>query len=144
MLKLRRKTTMALALTHIWLLVENMLLALSFYQDALGLEVSSNLGEYVELNVGEHFILSLFERAALQASEPRIAISPVSGQHATIAFEVESLDGFCEHMRAKGVEFESPETDHPEWGLRTAFLHDPDGNLLCLYGGIHTQGFIGE
>ncbi len=135
---------MALELTHIWLLVENMPLALSFYQDTLGLEVSSNLGEYVELNVGEHFVLALFERTALQAGEPGIAIGPVSGQHATIAFEVESLDQFCESLRAKGVKFASGETDHPEWGLRTAFLHDPDGNLLCLYGGIRTQESTGE
>ena len=135
---------MALALTHIWLLVENVPLALSFYKDILGLEVSSNLGEYVELNVGEHFILSLFRRAALQASEPGIETSPVSGQHATIAFEVRSLDQFCESLRAKGVKFASEETDHPEWGLRTAFLHDPDGNLLCLYGGIRAQESVGE
>jgi catechol 2,3-dioxygenase-like lactoylglutathione lyase family enzyme len=124
---------MALALTHIWLLVDDMQLALSFYHDILGLEVLNNLGEYVELEVNEQFILSLFERSALQAGEPGIAINPVRGQRATLAFEVETLDEFCESLRAKGVKFASNEADHREWGLRTAFLHDPDGNLLCLY-----------
>ncbi len=82
---------MTLALTHVWLLVENMPRSLHFYQETLGLEVASNLGEYVELNVNENFILSLFERAALQSGEPGLALSPVSGQHATLAFEVKSL-----------------------------------------------------
>jgi catechol 2,3-dioxygenase-like lactoylglutathione lyase family enzyme len=129
-------TTLALTLTHIWLFVDNMQRALSFYHETLDLEVLSNLGEYVELNVNEQFILSLFERTALEAGEPGIAIGSVSGQRATLAFEVEPLDEFCEGLRAKGVEFVSNETNHAEWGLRAAFLHDPDGNLLCLYGGI--------
>jgi catechol 2,3-dioxygenase-like lactoylglutathione lyase family enzyme len=131
---------MALALTHIWVLVDDMPRALSFYRDMLGLEVASDLGVYVELNANEHanqqFLLALFERGAMQAGEPAIALSPVSGQHATLAFEVDSLDAFCAGLRAKGVAFASAEANHPEWGLRTVFLQDPDGNLLCLYSGI--------
>jgi hypothetical protein len=38
----------------------------------------------------------------------------------------------------KDVEFTSAEADHPEWGLRTAFLRDPDGSLLCLYESLAT------
>ncbi len=127
---------MALTLTHIWLLVSNVELALRFYHETLDLEVLNNLGEYVELEVNEQFILALFERKALEAGEPEMAISPVSGQRATLAFEVEPLDEFCVSLRAKGVEFVGNETNHAEWGLRTAFLHDPDGNLVCLYSGI--------
>ncbi|HKB48744.1 MAG TPA: VOC family protein, partial [Ktedonobacterales bacterium] len=43
-----------------------------------------------------------------------------------------SLDQLCAGLRAKGVTFASAEADHPKWGPRTAFLYDPDGNLLCL------------
>ncbi|HLY29654.1 MAG TPA: VOC family protein [Ktedonobacterales bacterium] len=127
---------MAPALTHIWLLVDDMPRALSFYQDTLGLKLGSNLGEYAEFEIDQHFMLALFERTAMQAGEPGIAISPVSGQHATLAFEVETLDSFCADLRAKGVVFTSEAANHPEWGLRTFFLRDPDGNLICLYSGI--------
>ncbi len=120
-------------LTHIWLLVEEMPRALGFYRDTLGLTVAADLGGFVELNANEHFLLSLFERGAMQESEPGIPISPVAGQHAALVFEVKGLDAYCADLRAKGVEIASGETDHPEWGLRTAFLRDPDGNLLCLY-----------
>ncbi len=127
---------MALELTHTWLLVADMPRAVSFYRDTLGLEVGSDLGQYVELQANDHFYLALFEQSAMQLGEPGIAINPASGQRATFAFEVESLDSFCAGLRAKGAVFTSDETNHPEWGLRTAFLLDPDGNLLCLYGRI--------
>jgi catechol 2,3-dioxygenase-like lactoylglutathione lyase family enzyme len=130
---------MTLELTHIWLLVEDMPRALGFYRDTLGVDVLNDLGDFVELKANEHFQLSLFTRAAMQASEPGIAIGPVGGQHAALAFEVDALDAYCVRLRAKGVGFVSDETNHPEWGLRTAFLHDPDGNLICLYGGIPAQ-----
>ena len=127
---------MAIGLTHIWLLVEDMPAALRFYHETLGLKLTSNLGQYVELDANPNFELSLFERSAMAEGEPGIPIDQVRGQHAALAFEVETLDQFCERLRAQGVQFVSPETNHPEWGLRTAFLYDPDGNLLCLYGPI--------
>jgi catechol 2,3-dioxygenase-like lactoylglutathione lyase family enzyme len=120
-------------LTHIWLLVEDMPRALGFYRDTLGLAVAADLGGFVELNANEHFLLSLFLRSAMGDSEPGIALSPVAGQHAALIFEVKGLDAYCADLRAKGAEFASAEADHPEWGMHTAFLRDPDGNLLCLY-----------
>jgi catechol 2,3-dioxygenase-like lactoylglutathione lyase family enzyme len=125
-------------LTHIWLLVENIPAALTFYHETLGFPIASNLGQFVELDASENFLLALFERRAMQESEPGISVRPpeAEGQHAVLAFEMESLDQFCEGLHAKGVQFAAGLTNHPEWGLRTAFLYDPDGNLLCLYGPI--------
>ena len=120
-------------LTHIWLLVEDMPRALGFYRDTLGLTVAADLGGFVELNANEHFLLSLFLRGAMRESEPGIPLSPVAGQHAALVFEVKGLGAYCADLREKGVEFASAKADHPEWGLRTAFLRDPDDNLLCLY-----------
>jgi catechol 2,3-dioxygenase-like lactoylglutathione lyase family enzyme len=128
---------MALEWTHSWLLVESMPPALRFYHETLGLDIVSDLGVFVELKANPNCQLSLFERGAMQASEPTIPLALAGGQGSSvIAFEVESLDAFCDGLREKGVELASAETNHPEWGLRTAFLYDPDGNLLCLYSGI--------
>lgn len=123
-------------LSHIWLLVENMPRALAFYCDTLGIDVLNDLGEFVELKANDHFQLALFTRAAMQLGEPTIPISPIGGQHATLAFAVDALDERCARLRERGVTFTSDVANHPEWGLRTAFLCDPDGNLVCLYGGI--------
>lgn len=127
---------MAPSLTHIWLLVDDMPRAVGFYRDTLGLRLTSDLGQYVEFVMNDQFALALFERAAMQDGEPGIALNPTSGQRANLAFEAAALDDLCADLRARGVAFAAAETNHPEWGLRTAFLHDPDGNLLCLYGGI--------
>ncbi|HEX3270570.1 MAG TPA: VOC family protein [Ktedonobacterales bacterium] len=126
-----------------WLLVEDMPRALGFYRDTLGLTVAADLGGFVELTANERFLLSLFLRGAMGESEPGIALSPVAGQHAALVFAVQSLDAYCADLRAKGMEFASAEADHPEWGLRTAFLRDPDGNLLCLYEGLATEEAAG-
>jgi catechol 2,3-dioxygenase-like lactoylglutathione lyase family enzyme len=127
---------MQVNLTHNWLLVDDMPRALGFYRDTLGLEVLNDLGEFVEFNVNPQFQLALFTQAAMRQGEPGIPLSPVAGQRSVLAFEVEALDEYCAGLRASGVEFVSAEANHPAWGLRTAFLRDPDGNLLCLYGGI--------
>jgi catechol 2,3-dioxygenase-like lactoylglutathione lyase family enzyme len=113
--------------------------ALGFYRDTLGLTVAADLGGFVELNANERFLLALFLRSAMRDSEPGIALSPVAGQRAALIFAVQGLDACCADLRAKGVEFASAEADHPEWGLRTAFLRDPDGNLLCLYESVAAE-----
>jgi catechol 2,3-dioxygenase-like lactoylglutathione lyase family enzyme len=122
-------------LTHIWLLVEDMPRALGFYRDALGVAVLHDLGDFVELRANDHVLLSLFTREAMRVGEPALAIDPPGGQRAVLAFEVAALDEFCARLRARGIALASAAADHPEWGMRTAFVRDPDGNLLCLYGG---------
>ena len=124
---------MTLELTHIWLLVDNISLVRDFYRDSLGIPVLNDLGEFVEFAANSQFQLSLFTRDAFHAGEPKIALNPIGGQRAVLAFAVHSLDEYCGELRAHGIDFVSGETNHPEWGLRTAFLHDPDGNLVCLY-----------
>jgi catechol 2,3-dioxygenase-like lactoylglutathione lyase family enzyme len=130
---------MALEWTHIWLLVESMPPALRFYHETLGLEIASDLGVFVELKANPGCQLSLFEREAMQTAEPGLPLTLAGGQHGVIAFEVEGLDSYCDGLREKGVDLASAETNHPEWGLRTAFLYDPDRNLLCLYSGIPAE-----
>jgi catechol 2,3-dioxygenase-like lactoylglutathione lyase family enzyme len=127
---------MAPEFTHIWLLVESMPEALRFYHETLGIEIASNLGVFVELNANDHVLLSLFERGAMRSAEPNLAIDQMGGQRSVIVLSVVSVDDICDRLRGLGVELAAAETNHPEWGLRTAFLYDPDGNLLCLYSGI--------
>lgn len=133
-----------MGLTHVWLLVDDVPRAITFYRDTLGMTLGSDLGEYAEFKVSEEFYLALFTRAAMREGEPGIALAPVGGQRTVFAFEVSALDEYCAELRAKGVTFVSGEANHAAWGLRTAFLHDPDGNLICLYDGIPAAEGTGE
>lgn len=127
---------MAPTLSHIWLLVDEAPRALNFYRVTLGLELASDLGEYAEFKVSEQVYLALFTRSAMRVGEPNIAVDPVSGQRAVLAFAVASVDEEADRLRASGVRLTSEPANHAEWGLRTIFLQDPDGNLICLYAGI--------
>src|SRR5437764_3243901 len=51
------ENAMALTLTHVSLLVEDVQRALRFYSDTLGLEVANNFGDYAELTAGENLKL---------------------------------------------------------------------------------------
>ncbi len=133
-----------MGLSHIWLLVDDVPRAITFYRDTLGMTLGSDLGEYAEFKVSEEFYLALFTRAAMREGEPGIALDPADGQRTVFAFEVGDLDAYYAGLRAKGVSFVSGEANHAAWGLRTAFLHDPDGNLICVYGGIPEAESAGE
>jgi catechol 2,3-dioxygenase-like lactoylglutathione lyase family enzyme len=49
-----------------------------------------------------------------------------------IYFECADLDATYGRLRAQGIEFDHPPTDQT-WLWREAYLHDPDGNVICLY-----------
>ena len=135
---------MAPALTHLWLLVDDVPRSVGFYRDTLGLTLSSDLGQYAEFCVNDQYCLALFQRAAMEAGEPQIALSPARGQRANLAFEVESVDALRDDVLAKGATLASDVANHGDWGLRTLFLTDPDGNLLCLYSGIPSPDDVAE
>ena len=45
-------------------------------------------------------------------------------------FAVENVDAICQQLQAKGIQLTVGPTDRPDWGIRTAHLRDPDGNLI--------------
>jgi catechol 2,3-dioxygenase-like lactoylglutathione lyase family enzyme len=51
---------------------------------------------------------------------------------AIVYFECDDLDADYERLRQCGVQFDAPPT-RQQWLWREAYLHDPDGNVLCLY-----------
>src|SRR5947209_974912 len=123
---------MPMTLTHICLLVEDVARTLHFYQDVLGLDVINNWGEYAELKANENLKLSLFTRKGMEEALPTLRMGQVNGHRAYIEFQVGKLDDFCNTLRAKGTQFASEPADHPDWGIRTAYITDPDGNLVEL------------
>jgi catechol 2,3-dioxygenase-like lactoylglutathione lyase family enzyme len=49
-----------------------------------------------------------------------------------IYFECDDIDEKCIELKAAGYCFESEPADQ-SWLWREAYLHDPDGNIICLY-----------
>jgi lactoylglutathione lyase len=124
---------MTTTLTHISLLVEDVQKALQFYQDNLDLEVIENLGNYATVKANENLKLSFFPRTAMQEALPTIELDSVHGYRTVLEFFVEELDSVCKTLQAKDIQFVSEPTDHPDWGIRTAYFIDLDGNLIELF-----------
>jgi len=54
------------------------------------------------------------------------------GEKPVIYFECDDLDQTVTELEQRGIAFDSRPVDQ-RWLWREAYLHDPDGNLICLY-----------
>ncbi len=104
-----------------------------FYEDILGFsltrELSSNWYEY---QIGNNTLA--LSRPGLTASDIPI---PAGSATLQLAFKVSASDvnQCAEELQRKGVETVSPPTDR-DFGHRTLFFRDPDGNLLEMFAEI--------
>lgn len=69
-----------------------------------------------------------------QSWETRVGPGPL------IFLECDRLDETVQRLEAAGIAFDSPPTDEP-WLWREARLHDPAGNVLCLYSAGRNRRF---
>lgn len=124
---------MALLLTHVSLLVEDVPRALQFYHSVLGLQVDENFGNYATLKANEHLKLSLFTRSAMESALPYVRASQVNGHRSVIEFLVDDLDDFTNKLRNNNVAIISGPTERVDWGIRTVYVEDPDRNLVEFF-----------
>jgi catechol 2,3-dioxygenase-like lactoylglutathione lyase family enzyme len=127
---------MTITLTHISLFVMDMQPMLKFYRDTMGLEVLKDSSDYAELKASENVKLSLFDRLKMEETIPLVQASQLPAYRSVIEFRVDQLDEFCNTLRRQGVHFITEPTDYPDWGIRSAYIEDPEGNLINLYEGL--------
>ena len=129
---------MELTLSQCFVIVHDPDLALSFYRDALGLDVRNDVA-----NEGFRWI------TVGAASQPGVAIcltnylngSPADGEAVAalvakgalngVHFQTDDLDGIFEKLRAAGVEVVEEPKEQP-WGTRDCAVRDPSGNLVRI------------
>lgn len=61
-----------------------------------------------------------------------ISERPPGPTGAVIYFECDDLDARVAALKRQGIGFAADPVDQP-WLWREAYLHDPDGNVICLY-----------
>ncbi len=79
-------------------------------------------------------MVALFSRQAMaetlgESAPP--AMTPCV-ERAMLVFEAADLDSTVETLKARGVRFVADLAERPDWGIRTAHLRDPEGNLIEL------------
>lgn len=126
-------------LDYVVIVVEDLELSVAFYTVKLGLRLKHRSDDYAQIEAGATR-LGLFTRTAMAKTIDR-AIEPHAGGHQfELGFFVEDCDQAFAELRDTGVTIVTPPRSR-SWGQRTAYVADPDGNLIELVQDIeHKSG----
>ena len=119
-------------LTYIVLLCEDLARMKTFYHETLGFPIRRDWEDWIELRAGS-VLLTLRSRGRPYDGPPK---APDSAG-VQLAFRVEPAEVYDWHqqLREKGMEILEPPRDQ-EYGHRTLFFKDPEGNILEIYADI--------
>lgn len=123
---------------HVRLLVVNFTECFRFYRDIIGLSVKwgNEDDSYASFSApGEEVPnIALFRRQfmadALGTGE--LPSDAAMQDRSMLIIGVGDVDETVERFQALGVQFVLGPRDFPDWGMRSAYLRDPDGNLIEL------------
>jgi lactoylglutathione lyase len=124
-----------LKLTYVRLLASDFAASFRFYRDVMDFKAvwgSEDEGGYGEFEVGGGCGLALFDRVAMSVELGTGDLpAPTTAQdRLALIFSVDNIDSAYLELRDRGATFVTDPTSHPDWGIRTAHLRDPDGNLI--------------
>jgi predicted enzyme related to lactoylglutathione lyase len=79
-------------------------------------------------------MVALFSRQAMAETlgQGELPSEAPCQDRAMLIFEAADLNSTVETLKARGVELVADLQDRPDWGIRTAHLRDPEGNLIEL------------
>lgn len=121
------------AIDYMVIFVRDMEVMRRFYEDILGLSLTRQLSHnWLEYRIGNNTLV--LARRGMTASDPEI---PKGSAALQLAFRVTvpMVDACAAELVAKGIDLVAPPTDR-DFGHRTLFFRDPDGNLLEIYAEI--------
>ena len=129
---------MELTFAQCFVLVHDPDLALTFYRDALGLELRNDVGrqDFRWITVGAAsqsdvaIVLTNYLNGS-PADRDALAALLAKGALNGVHFHTDDLDAAFEKLRASGAEIVQEPTDQP-WGTRDFAVRDPSGNLVRI------------
>ncbi|HZM56496.1 MAG TPA: VOC family protein [Acidimicrobiales bacterium] len=129
---------MAVTVSAMFIPVHDPDAALSFYRDALGLEVRNDVasGEFRWVTVGApgqdvDIVLSQPHGGRSQAEGDALLSLVTQGSLQAAIFRSDDLDATFEKVRASGAEVLQEPASQP-WGVRDCAFRDPSGNLVRI------------
>ena len=121
---------------HLRLLVANFPECFRFYRDLIGLEVTwgdenDSYASFTDRK-GKESVLALFKRQAMAAivGTDDLPQNVNAQDRVALIFAVENVDSTIEHLQNQGAAIVLEPRDYPDWGIRSAYIRDPDGNLI--------------
>ena len=118
------------------LLVRDLKACFLFYRDVLEFDVMVNdeKGGYAEFKAG-NMKLGLFspQEMAEMIDNDHLPSHTESQDDVALIFVVPDLDEAYQQLIHKEAKFVTPPMAKPYYGIKTAYLRDPDGTLIGLY-----------
>ena len=115
------------------LLVSNFKACFRFYRDVMGFPPTygTENDTYADFDTGAVSI-SLFDQQEMSATVGTTNLPPQASaqDHVCLIFSVEDVDATCQQVLKQGVPLTAGPADHPDWGIRCAYIRDPAGNLI--------------
>jgi catechol 2,3-dioxygenase-like lactoylglutathione lyase family enzyme len=132
-----RPTLLGMAdLTHVVLLTENVAGLTAFYMSLLNMEPAIRRTEYTEIQTARATlaIYSIGEQQRIAPGSSAVR----ANRTVMVEFEVPDLDAELSRLKNQPIEWVTQPTVH-EWGTRSVYLRDPEGNLVTLYEQLGTM-----
>ncbi len=130
-------------LAHTRLLVINFPACFRFYRDVLGLRPSwgNENDAYASFAQGGKLVLALFRRQEMAkiVKTSDLPLDPPVQDRSMLIFQVPDVDAAVLQLKQQGVRFVVEPVDFADWGIRSAYLRDPDGNLVELYSDLAVE-----
>ena len=129
-------------LGHPRLLVLNFAECFRFYRDVMGFQVAwgNENDSYAAFTVREEeqTALALFRRDGMAkvVGTSHLPTDVVCQDRVMLIVEAEDVDSSFERLCGGGAEFVAKPADYADWGIRAAYVRDPDGNLIELSGAL--------
>jgi lactoylglutathione lyase len=121
-------------LTFVRLLVGDYGGCFRFYRDAMGFPVTfgDESSGYADVSASADVNIALFDRREQLEQLGGGAEPSGEGDRAALIFEVEDVDATLREVRGRGAPVAAEPADRSDWGIRVAYVRDPDGNLIEL------------
>jgi catechol 2,3-dioxygenase-like lactoylglutathione lyase family enzyme len=130
------RDTMRGSLENIRLLVDDFDGCFRFYRDVLELKIvwGKEGSNYASFAAGQ-VTLSIFMRRLMSRDmgTQDLPYCAEAQDKAVLAFRVDDLEAEVVRILEKGWQLSMCVTPRPNYGMRTAHLRDPDGNLIELF-----------
>ena len=123
---------------HVRLLVTHFADCFRFYRDIIGLKVSwgTETDTYGSFTGNEKGVVNLdiFDRRSMAEAigTDHLPVEVTGQDRSILIIGVDDVDAEVARLVGLGIDIINGPLNRPDWGMRSAYLRDPDGNLIDM------------